>query len=242
MSTALITGASRGIGTSIAEKLASLGYTVILGCFRHFEEAESLSRRLSKITRTGVCRFDVRSFAGVAAAAAALAGEFGFIDTVINNAGVSLSALIDQTCESDYDEVMNTNLKGVFNVCHAFVPAMISKKCGSIVNVASMWGRCGSSMESVYSASKGGVIAFTKALALELAPSGIRVNAVAPGVIDTDMLACYGPAVRQELAAATPLGRIGNPADVAAAVAFLAGEAASFVTGAVIDVNGGFIT
>ena len=165
--------------------------------------------------------------------------ELGAADLLVNNAGVALFGLLQDCSDADFDRVVGVNLKGVFNCCKRALPAMIAAKRGAIVNISSMWGSVGASCEAVYSASKAGVIGLTKALAKEVGPSGITVNCVAPGVIDTPMNAMLSPEAKAELAAQTPLGRLGTPSDVADAVAFLA--EASFVTGQTLGVDGGFI-
>jgi 3-oxoacyl-[acyl-carrier protein] reductase len=165
----------------------------------------------------------------------------GGIDTLVLNAGVASYGLFQDVSEQEYDRVMDTNVKGAFLVAKAFVPKMVSKKSGSIVTLSSMWGEVGGSCETVYSMSKAALIGMTKALAKELGPSGIRVNCIAPGVIDTEMNAALQEEDRRALIEETPLMRLGTPADVAAAALFLAGEGASFITGQVLGVNGGFV-
>ncbi len=166
---------------------------------------------------------------------------WGAPDLIVNNAGVSLVAQIQDVSESDWDRVMGSNLKSDYAVIKAFVPAMVERGSGCIINVSSMWGEVGGSCEAVYSASKGGVIALTKALAKELGPSGIRVNCVSPGCIKTDMLSEFSEETLKSLAEDTPLGRLGEPGDVAKAIAFLASDGASFITGQVLGVNGGMV-
>ena len=166
--------------------------------------------------------------------------EFGKIDVLVNNAGVALSKLFQLTTNDDIARVFGVNAFGVINCSKAVVPSMVSAKDGKIINISSIWGKVGASMETIYSASKGAVIAFTMALAKELAPSGICVNCVCPGVIDTDMLIEYSEADKKELKEQTPLNRLGTPQDVANAVYFLASNDATFITGQVVTVDGGF--
>ena len=166
--------------------------------------------------------------------------EFGKIDVLVNNAGVSLSKLFQLTTNDEIARVFGVNTFGVINCSKAVVPSMVSEKSGKIINISSIWGKVGASMETIYSASKGAVIVFTMALAKELAPSGICVNCVCPGVIDTDMLLEYNEEDKKELKNQTPLNRLGTPQDVADAVYFLASDKSNFITGQVITVDGGF--
>ena len=167
--------------------------------------------------------------------------EFNKIDVLINNAGIAEQKLFTDITPNDFQKMLNVNIGGVFNCCKCVVPNMISRKSGNIINISSMWGQVGASCEAAYSASKGGVIALTKALAKELGPSGIRVNSVSPGCIETDMMARFSPAELDALRDETPLESLGSPADVAWCVRFLASPAARFITGQTIGVNGGFI-
>ena len=159
---------------------------------------------------------------------------------LVNNAGVALTKLVQETSEDEYDYVFNTNMKGVFNMTKAFIKPMIHEGAGCIINVTSMWGETGAAMETVYSASKGAVIAFTKAVAKEAAPSGVRVNAISLGCIATDMMKIYSEAEIDMLRDETPLETIGTAEDAAKAAVFLASQDAKFITGEVLRVNGGF--
>ena len=165
----------------------------------------------------------------------------GPADVVVNNAGISSQRLFTDISESEWDNMFDVHVKGTYLCCQRALPYMIHEKKGSIVNVSSMWGQVGGSCEVHYSAAKGAVIALTKALAMELAPSGIRVNCVAPGVINTDMVQVLGQETVEELIRETPLGRLGTPEDIAYAVAFFASERAGFITGQVLTADGGFI-
>ena len=167
--------------------------------------------------------------------------DFGRIDLLVCNAGIAQQKLFTDITDSDWNHMLGTNLTGVFNMCRAVIPEMVRKKEGKIINVSSMWGQTGASCEVHYSAAKAGVIGLTKALAKELAPSGITVNAVAPGVISTDMLSGFSQAELEQLRQEIPLGRLGTPQDVADAVAFLSSEGASYITGQVLAVNGGIV-
>ena len=166
---------------------------------------------------------------------------FGPVHILINNAGISRFGLFTDIGEEEWDEVMDTNCKGMYLCCKEALPHMISDKDGAIVNISSMWGQVGASCEVHYSASKAAVIGLTKALAKELGPSNVRVNCVAPGVIQTDMLANVAPDIQRELAEDTPLMRLGTPGDIAKTVCFLCSREAGFITGQVLGVNGGFV-
>ena len=168
-------------------------------------------------------------------------GMHGVPDLIVNNAGMEGSGLLQDVTVAEWNRIIDTNLRGAFLVTRAFVPGMVSRKSGCIINIASIWGEVGASFESVYSAGKGGLISFTKALAKELGPSGIRVNCISPGCINTRMMDEYTEEEKAALIDETPLGRIGEPEDVANAVVFLASEKASFITGQDLGVNGGFV-
>lgn len=234
--TAYITGASGGIGSEIAKTLLRKGCKVAL-FWNNDAYAVSLAEELGE--NAVAVRCDVSDISSVEAAFAEAKKVVGRADILINNAGISHFGLLQNCSDEDFDRVIGVNLKGTFNCCKAALPDMIAEKSGNVVNVSSMWGISGAACEAVYSASKAGVIGLTKALAAEVAPSGITVNCVAPGVIDTKMNSNLTEETKAELAEQTPLGRIGTPADVARAVAFLAD--ASFVTGTVLGVDGGFL-
>jgi len=241
MKTVLITGASRGIGREIALKFATEGYNVILNYNSSETKAKSLAKAIEKIgVRCLLVKADVSIEQEVLDMMNTALNEFGKIDVLVNNAGVALSKLFQLTTTDEIARVFGVNTFGVINCSKAVVPSMISEKSGKIINISSVWGKVGASMETIYSASKGAVIAFTMALAKELAPSGIAVNCVCPGVIDTDMLLEYSDEDKKELSNQTPLGRLGTAQDVANAVYFLASDSATFITGQVITVDGGF--
>ena len=233
--TVYITGASGGIGSALAERFRAAGCSVAL--FWHNDPA---AEKLAETLGAGAAAFrcDVADFASVDAAFAQAEKELGGADILINNAGVALTGLLQDCTDADFDSIVGVDLKGVFNCCKRALPAMIAAKNGAIINISSMWGVVGASCEAVYSAAKAGVIGLTKALAKEVGPSGITVNCVAPGVIDTKMNARLSPSAKAELAAETPLGRLGTPSEVAEAAAYL-GDAA-FVTGQTLCVDGGF--
>lgn len=237
MKTVLITGGSRGIGAEAVRQFASAGYRVAFTFLRSEKEADELRQQTGALP----VRCDVRHSDSVRIAVERAAEALGRIDVLICNAGAAGFNLITDLSDSEWQEVIDTNLSGVFYCVRSVLPAMISRKSGCIITVGSMWGETGASCEAAYSAAKAGVIGFTKALAKELGPSGIRVNCVSPGLIDTDMNAHVDRASLEEMADETPLERMGTPADVAAAMRFLASDDASFITGQVVDVNGGLI-
>lgn len=231
MSTALITGASRGIGRACAVALKQAGYDVIIN-YRN-SEAEALSLAAS-LGGTAI-RADVSDREAVEC----MFREARGVDVLVCNAGISLMKMFCDTGDDDWDRVMAVNLGGVVNCVRAALPHMIHRKAGRIVTISSMWGLTGASCESAYAASKAAVIGLTRSLAKELGPSGITVNCVAPGVVDTDMNASLSAETLEELKEETPLGAIGTPEDVAQAVLYLA--SAPFVTGQVLGVNGGIL-
>ena len=241
--TAVITGASRGIGKACALLFAENGYDLLL-CYRsREEEAKSVAKEAEAFgVRAVPFQMDMESLSDCRRTVAKAMMEFGGIDALICNAGISLPVLFTQTTEEEYDRVFSVNTKGVFFLAQAAAKEMISAGGGSIVAVSSMWGVAGASGEVAYSASKAAVIGLVKALAKELAPSGIRVNCVAPGVTDTEMNACYDEDTMDELAEKTPLGRIADPREIAEAIFFLASEKASFITGQTLTADGGFIS
>ena len=241
MKTVLITGASRGIGREIAIKFASEGYNIVL----NYNASEAKAKVIAKyIEDMGVKCLLIKADVSVESEVIDMVNialkEFGKIDVLVNNAGVALSKLFQLTTTDEVARVFGVNTFGVINCSKAVVPSMVSEKAGKIINISSIWGKVGASMETIYSASKGAVIAFTMALAKELAPSNISVNCVCPGVIDTDMLLEYTEDDKKELKEQTPLNRLGTPQDVANAVYFLASDNATFITGQVITVDGGF--
>ena len=242
--TVVITGAAGGIGKALAKAFADAGYRVALCCNKSIEEAQALKAELEEAGHAdgvAVFRGSVAEEDAVKKMFAEIHDRFGLIDVLVNNAGVSSQNLLTDVTDAEYDRIMDTNLKGTFHCCREVLPDMVHKKRGAIVNISSMWGETGGSCEVVYSASKAGVIGLTKALAKEVGPSNIRVNCIAPGVIDTPMNAMHTEETLAELAEETPLGRIGTPEEVAHAALFLASDQASFVTGQVLGVNGGIV-
>ena len=229
--TTVITGGSRGIGAAAVELFAKRGDRVF---FLYEKEHEAARAVAAKTGATAIC-CDVADAQGVKAAFS----QIGDVDILVNNAGICYYGLMSQMGESQWDRIFDVNVKGIFNCVNAATPSFLQKQRGCIINVASMWGRTGASCEAAYSATKGAVIALTKALAKELGPSGIRVNAVAPGVILTDMCANVAPEILAELAEEAPLGRNGSAMDVAKAMEYLAN--AQFVTGHILNVDGGYV-
>ncbi len=240
--TVLITGGSRGIGRACAMAMAREGYRIAVVCRSRKEEAESLVQQLRENgTDAEYYLCDAADGDSVRNVVEQVTRRFGRIDVLINNAGIAQIRLFTDLSEEDWNRMMDVNAGGVFHFCHAVAPQMISRKKGSIINVSSMWGIAGASCEVHYSASKAAVIGFTKALARELGPSGIRVNCIAPGVIETEMNAELTEETMDSLRDEIPLGHIGRPEDVAEAAVFLASTRASYITAQVLSVDGGIL-
>lgn len=239
MKTVLITGASRGIGAKTAEVFAKVGYAVVLNCDKSVREAQALCDDLAKKgCAAEVFAADVADFDQCLAMTEHVVKKYKHIDVLVNNAGISLIKPLYDTSASEFERMMQVNAGGVFNMCKAVHDRMVSAKHGAIVNVSSVWGERGSSCEAAYCASKAAVNALTKALAKELGPSGITVNCVAPGFIDTKMNAALDKQTVAEVVDQTPLARQGCADDVAQAILFLA--QAKFVTGQILTVDGGW--
>ena len=236
MKTVLITGASGGIGAEIAREMSRAGYAVALTYNKNKESAEKLCAQMGNAQ---AFHCDISSFESVEKLYTDVIAAFGRIDAVVNNAGTAYTGLLQYMTEAEILHLINTDLNGVIYSTRFAADLMVKNHCGSIVNISSIWGVVGASCEAVYSAAKGGVVTFTKAMAKEIGPSGVRVNCVSPGVIKTAMLDIYSEEDLQALAEETPLGRIGTPSDVAKAVRFLISDDASFITGQNIVVDGG---
>ena len=233
----IVTGGSRGIGAEIVRRFIDEGAAVSFLYHDSVEAAKDLARATGAIPIRCDLADPYDAERAIREAETAVKG----VDILVNNAGIAVSGLLQDLSQKEWDRLLAVDLTSVFVCSRLLIPHMIRQGHGRIINVSSIWGMVGASCETAYSAVKAGVIGLTKALAKELGPSGITVNCVAPGVIDTDMMKSYDEETRRTLAEETPLGRRGTPRDVAETVLFLAGEGASFITGQVISPNGGFV-
>ena len=239
---ALVTGASRGIGRGIALELARQGWDVCVNYLQRQQAAQETAAIIRDLGQNAaVVRADVADSGAVEAMARQAERELGPISLLVNNAGIAGQMQFQDITDEQWNRYLAVNLGGARNAIRAVLPWMLSEKRGCIVNISSIWGLRGASCETAYACTKAALIGLTRSLALELAPSGIRVNCVAPGVIDTDMVQVLGRETLRDLAEQTPLGRLGTPEDVAHAVAFFASDRASFLTGQVLGADGGFI-
>ena len=242
MKTALVTGSSRGIGRAVARELAHQGWAVGINYLHREDKAQELVEELTAAgCQAAAFQADVADGAAVASMVKDLGETFSPVELVVNNAGVAGQSLFQDISDEMWNRYLAVNLGGARNTIKAALPHMISEKRGCIVNISSIWGQRGASCEVAYACTKAGIIALTRSLAMELAPSGIRVNCVAPGVINTDMVQVLGQETLDDLAKETPLGRLGTPEDIAYAVSFFASERAGFITGQVLTADGGFI-
>lgn len=239
---ALITGSSRGIGRAEAITLARDGYAVCVNCVEREDKAQELVDMLrSNGCETMWYKADVSDSTAVKQMVAAIEEKLGAVTLLVNNAGIAKQCLFQDMTEDYWRHIFDVNLNGAFNTIQAVLPNMLHEHSGCIINTSSIWGQHGASCEVAYSATKHAIIGLTRSLAQELAPTNIRVNCVAPGVIDTDMVQVLGTETLAALAEDTPAGRLGRPEDIAAVVSFLASDAASFITGQVITSDGGFM-
>lgn len=239
--TALVTGGAKGIGSAICRALAIDGYKIAINYNSSQTEAVDLKNELSAITEVEIFKADVSDSKQVREMFSEIEKVFGGVDVLVNNAGIAGQMLFTDITDEMWQKMINVNLSGAFYCCREALKFMINNKSGRIINIASMWGETGASMEVHYSASKAGLIGLTKALAKEVGLSGVTVNAVSPGVIMTDMMKSFSEADIAVLKDETPLNSLGTAENVADAVSFLASEKADFITGQVISVNGGFV-
>ncbi len=241
--TVLITGASRGIGAAIAQRFASIGMNVVIHYLQSHEAANEVARTCMKHgAKVLTVSADIRSRDQIMKMKEKLEHRNMVPDILVNNAGIAHYGLLSDITEEDWDQVMGINLKGTFLNTQLFMPHMIKQKYGRIINVSSIWGISGASCEVVYSTAKGGMNAFTKALAKELAPSGVTVNAVAPGAVDTVMMSGFNTEERFALQNEIPAGRFALPDEIASLVYFLALPESGYITGQIISPNGGWLT
>lgn len=238
--TILITGASGGIGSACALQLAEPGHRLVLHCHRHQEDAEKTAAQCrAKGAEAMVLSADIAVSDEVNALFCKAEQRFGNIDILVNNAGVAVYGLIQEIEDNQWNRVFATNVNGMFYCVRRALPAMISQKWGRIINISSMWGQVGASCEVLYSSTKGAVDAFTKAAAKELVYSGITVNAVSPGVVDTDMFSALGEDIAREVVTDIPLGRALRPEEIALWVSHFAADEAEAITGQILGINGG---
>ena len=239
---ALVTGSSRGIGRAVARRLAAEGYAV---CVNYRERQDCAMSLVAEISAAGgramAVQADVAHRVQVNEMVRRVEGELGPVSLLVNNAGVAGQALFQDVTDEMWQRYFSTNVDGAYHAIQAVLPAMLHANEGCILNISSIWGQRGASCEVTYSCTKAALIGLTRSLASELAPTHIRVNCIAPGVIKTDMLDALPPEVLPQLAEETPLRRLGTPEDIAHAAAFLASEKADFITGQVLTVDGGFI-
>lgn len=240
--TILITGASRGIGRAIALRFAAAGYNLAVCCLHHTAMLESLRQEVTGQYNTDCLTFtgDMGDYQTVCRLFEQIKNRFGHLDVLVNNAGISFIGLLTDMTPEDWQRIVNTNLTTVFNCSKLAVSQMVRNQAGKIINISSVWGCCGASCEVAYSATKGGINAFTQALAKELAPSNIQVNAIACGAIETEMNAFLTPEDRQALTDEIPAGRFGTPEEVADLALSLA-EGHAYLTGQIIRLDGGWI-
>lgn len=238
MKTIIVTGGSRGIGRAIVEKFASENYNVILNYNKSEFSALDIAKQYKNVE---TFKADVSKSKDVEAMINFAENKFGQIDVLINNAGISSTGLLQDLSLEEWNKLFETNVTGTFLVTREVLPRMISKKSGKIINISSVWGMVGASMEVAYSASKAAIIGFTKALAKEVGPSNITVNAIAPGIVMTDMVSNLSVEEFEQIRNEIPLGKIGSTEDIASTAFYLASDAANYMTGQIISPNGGWV-
>jgi len=238
---ALVTGGARGIGRAICRSLANDGFKIAINYNNSEKEATSLKDELSAIAEVEAFKCDVSDSNSVKEMFAEISRTLGNVNVLVNNAGIAEQALFTDITDEMWQRMINTNLSGAFYCSREALKNMINEKNGVIINIASMWGEVGASMEVHYSTAKAGLIGMTKALAKEVGLSGVRVNAVSPGVVLTDMMNSFSEEDKEILKEETPLNTLGTPEDIADAVSFLVSDKARFITGQVLSVNGGFV-
>jgi len=239
---ALVTGGAKGIGAATVKKLCKDGYAVAINYNTSEQRALSLCSFCASEGFTVIpVKCDVSVSSDVEKMFSQIEEKLGPVELLVNNAGVSLWGLFDTVTDEEWNNVIGTNLTGTFNCIRRAIPAMLNKKYGRIINISSVWGQEGASCEAVYSASKAGIIGLTKALAKEYAPSGITVNCLCPGVIDTDMMSRFSDEEKAAICEEIPVGRMGTPEEIAHAVSFLADKNSAYITGQILGINGGMI-
>lgn len=238
---ALVTGGAKGIGGAICRSLAKDGLKIAVNYNNSEKEAIALKNELSQITEVEIYKCDVSDSSAVKDMFSRISKELGNVNVLVNNAGIAEQSLFTDITDEMWQKMIGTNLSGAFYCAREAAKTMISEKDGVIINIASMWGEVGASTEVHYSAAKAGLIGLTKALAKEVGLSGVRVNAVSPGVVLTDMMSGFSESDKDVLREETPLNTLGTPDDIAQAVSFLVSDKARFITGQVLSVNGGFV-
>lgn len=238
---ALVTGGAKGIGGAICRSLAKDGLKIAVNYNNSEKEAIALKNELSQITEVEIYKCDVSDSSAVKEMFSRISKELGNVNVLVNNAGIAEQSLFTDITDEMWQKMIGTNLSGAFYCAREAAKTMISEKDGVIINIASMWGEVGASTEVHYSAAKAGLIGLTKALAKEVGLSGVRVNAVSPGVVLTDMMSGFSESDKDVLREETPLNTLGTPHDIAQAVSFLVSDKARFITGQVLSVNGGFV-
>lgn len=239
---ALVTGGAKGIGAAIVKRLCEDGYSVAINYNKSEQRALSLCSFCASEGFTVLpVKCDVSDSCHVGRMFSEIEEKLGTVEVLVNNAGISLWGLFDTVTDDEWNSVIGTNLTGTFNCTRRAIPSMLKNKYGRIINISSVWGQEGASCEAVYSASKAGIIGLTKALAKEYAPSGITVNCICPGVINTDMMSRFSDEEKQAISEDIPAGRMGTPEEIAHAVSFLADKNSAYITGQILGVNGGMV-